>query len=192
VTCDDGLVVFSVRAWNSPEESWNDYMCAVERGYSQYLDRWRRTITTDQTGQDREPEDLDPADEGQERPDWSSRVVVASSLAMAPGSIALRPCPNDLGSYATSSRPVAISHLQDSCGELVRPIRPASPYGTRGKEERDVAAARLVSDHAVPLVPGFRTRFCCRRGVALGRDLPAIPGPLLRLLRLWLSGTRAG
>jgi hypothetical protein len=62
VTCDDGLVVFSVRAWNSQEESWDAFMSAVERGYSQYLDDCRRTITADQTGQDRKPEDLDPAD----------------------------------------------------------------------------------------------------------------------------------
>jgi hypothetical protein len=34
-TPDDGLVVFSFRAWNSPEESWDDFMSAVERGYSQ-------------------------------------------------------------------------------------------------------------------------------------------------------------
>ena len=61
-TRDDGLVVFSFRAWNSREESWDAFMSAVERGYSQYLDRRWRTITSDQTGQDREPEDLDPAD----------------------------------------------------------------------------------------------------------------------------------
>jgi hypothetical protein len=50
---------------------------------------------------------------------------------------------------------------------------------------------RLVSDHEVPLVPGIRTRFCCRRGAALGRDFPAIPGPLLRLHHVRLRGTRA-
>jgi hypothetical protein len=38
---------------------------------------------------------------------------------------------------------------------------------------------RLVSGHKVPLVPGICTRFFCRRGVALGRDLPAIRSPLL-------------
>ena len=51
---------------------------------------------------------------------------------------------------------------------------------------------RLVSDHEVPLVPGFRTRFCCRRGAALGRDLPAMLSLLLRLLHDRLSGARAG
>ena len=59
-TRDDGLVVFSVRAWNSREESWDAFMSAVERGYSQYVDCCRRNITADQTGQDPQPEELDP------------------------------------------------------------------------------------------------------------------------------------
>jgi hypothetical protein len=64
-TRDDGLVEFSFRAWNSSEESWDDFMGAVERGYAQYVDRCRRTITTDQTGQNPEPDELDPDGSGQ-------------------------------------------------------------------------------------------------------------------------------
>jgi hypothetical protein len=61
-TPDDGLVEFSFRAWNSSEESWDDFMSAVERGYAQYLDRSRRTIRADQIGQEPEPAELDPGD----------------------------------------------------------------------------------------------------------------------------------
>ena len=59
-TRDDGLVEFSFRAWNSSEESWDDFMSAVARGYSQYLDRSRRKITADQRGYDPKPEVRDP------------------------------------------------------------------------------------------------------------------------------------
>jgi hypothetical protein len=41
-------------------ESWDAFLAAVEHGYAQYLDRCRRAITTDQTGQDPEPAELDP------------------------------------------------------------------------------------------------------------------------------------
>jgi len=58
-TPDDGPVEFSFCAWNSREESWDDFMSAVERGYSQYLDRCRCTITADQIGRDPEPDELD-------------------------------------------------------------------------------------------------------------------------------------
>jgi len=61
-TPGDVPVEFTFRQWNPQVESWDDFMSAVERGYSQYLDRSRRKITADQTGHDLEPEDLDSAD----------------------------------------------------------------------------------------------------------------------------------
>jgi hypothetical protein len=57
---DDGLVVFTCRPWTPEVESWDDFMSAVERAYSRYLDRSRRTITADQTGSDPQPDELDP------------------------------------------------------------------------------------------------------------------------------------
>ena len=58
-TRDDGLVVFSFRAWNSLEEPWDDFMSALQQGYSQYLDRSRRKIMADQRRSDPRPEGPD-------------------------------------------------------------------------------------------------------------------------------------
>jgi hypothetical protein len=38
---DEVPVVFGFRAWNSQRESWDDYLRAIERAYTQYLDRRR-------------------------------------------------------------------------------------------------------------------------------------------------------
>jgi len=56
---DDIPMMFAFRPWNPQVESWDDFMSAVERGYSQYLDRCRCTITADQIGRDPEPDELD-------------------------------------------------------------------------------------------------------------------------------------
>jgi hypothetical protein len=52
---DNGPVVLTFRAWNPQGESWDDYVCALERAFALYLDGYRRTITAEQTGQDPEP-----------------------------------------------------------------------------------------------------------------------------------------
>jgi len=49
VTPDDLPVMFSARTWNSLQESWEDYLHAVERAYAQYVDCARRTSMGDQT-----------------------------------------------------------------------------------------------------------------------------------------------
>jgi hypothetical protein len=39
---DDVPVVFSVRPWNSRQESWDDYLRALERAYAEFRDRRRQ------------------------------------------------------------------------------------------------------------------------------------------------------
>jgi hypothetical protein len=46
---EDVLVVFSARAWNSLQESWDDYFRALERAYAQYVERARRAMLETQT-----------------------------------------------------------------------------------------------------------------------------------------------
>ena len=46
---DDVPVVFSARAWKSSQESWDDYIRALERAYAQYVERARGTMIENQT-----------------------------------------------------------------------------------------------------------------------------------------------
>jgi len=46
---EDVPVVFSARAWNSLQESWDDYIRALERAYAQYVERARHTMLETQT-----------------------------------------------------------------------------------------------------------------------------------------------
>jgi hypothetical protein len=68
-------------------------------------------------------------------PTTRSGIAIAALASHAPSHVTRRQGHNadadDLGSQAASSRPVAIPHLQDFCGKLVLPTRPAAPYGTR-------------------------------------------------------------
>jgi hypothetical protein len=57
---DDVPVVFSARAWNSSQESWDDYIRALERAYAQYVERSRGTITEDQTRRAVDPDAQGP------------------------------------------------------------------------------------------------------------------------------------
>ncbi len=51
---------FTFRPWNPQVESWDNFMGAVERGYTLFVGCCRHTITVEQTGQDAEPEAPDP------------------------------------------------------------------------------------------------------------------------------------
>jgi hypothetical protein len=54
---DDVPVVFSFRAWNSQRESWDDYLRAVERAYTQYLGRRRQRIEGEPPPQHPDPDE---------------------------------------------------------------------------------------------------------------------------------------
>ena len=54
---DDVPVMFSARAWNSSQESWDDYIRALERAYAQYVERARGTMIEDQTRCAADPDD---------------------------------------------------------------------------------------------------------------------------------------
>jgi hypothetical protein len=53
---DDVPEVLSVRARNSREESWDDYIRALERTFAQYLDRYRQVIALKLAARSPDPE----------------------------------------------------------------------------------------------------------------------------------------
>jgi hypothetical protein len=60
VTPDDVPAVFSCRPWNASEESWDDFMGAVDRAYAQFVARRRRTMMEDQLWRAPDPDEQEP------------------------------------------------------------------------------------------------------------------------------------
>jgi hypothetical protein len=57
---DDGPRMFTCRPWSPHEESWDDFMRAVERAYAQYVDSCRRAIAADSPGPEPAAPEPDP------------------------------------------------------------------------------------------------------------------------------------
>ena len=56
----DGPSMFTCRPWSPHEESWDDFMRAVERAYVQYVDGCRGPVVADPPGHEPTPPEPDP------------------------------------------------------------------------------------------------------------------------------------